>query len=79
MKQFRWLLLAGLPMLFGACMSKKQVQALQDQHRQETSRMSERISGLSARVDEQAAEAEIRNRQIAALKQDTAVKALIIA
>ncbi len=79
MKQFRWLFLASIPMLFGACMSKKQVQALQDQHRQETSRLNERISGLSARVDEQAAEAEIRNRQIAALKQDTAVKALIIA
>lgn len=79
MKQFRWLFLASIPMLFGACMSKKQVQALQDQHRQETSRLNERISGLSARIDEQAAEADVRNRQIAALKQDTARKALIIA
>lgn len=66
-------------MLFGACMSKKQVQALQDEHRQETGRLNERISGLSARVDEQAAEAEIRNRQMGALKNDTAAKALRIA
>ena len=51
MKGLAWLVLAGTPMLFGACMSKKQVQALQDEHRQETGRLNERISGLSARVD----------------------------
>lgn len=73
------MLLAGIPVLFGACMSKKQVQSMQDEHRKETSRLNERISGLSARVDEQAAEAEIRNRQIGALKNDTAAKALRIA
>jgi chemotaxis protein MotB len=79
MKKTAWLLLASTPIFFGACVSKKQVQSMQDEHRAESNRLNGRITGLSAQIDEFVAIVELKNQQIAALKNDTAEKALRIA